>query len=221
MRSRCAVFLHPAEDLHRDQGLDRVVEGPQVRVDLLREVAGKVPQAFSRLHDGPGDDELAACSGRGPASGPGPRRGRSCPVPPGRRRRRARALDGLQVEGLVVGPGIDLPQAVGDDDEIALEDLDLLVLAAARDLWRVRMRSGPGSWPRRTWSSSCCRSRRKVFWIDSSAESRRISLPREKTRTPSSSSRVFRLMSFAPQISGRIVSSLTTTVSGFSIQLPP
>jgi hypothetical protein len=28
------------------------------------------------------------------------------------------------------------------------------------------------------------------------------------------------LMSFAPQISGRIVSSLTTTVSGFSIQLP-
>jgi hypothetical protein len=29
------------------------------------------------------------------------------------------------------------------------------------------------------------------------------------------------LMSLAPQISGRIVSSLTTTVSGFSIQLPP
>ncbi len=31
---------------------------------------------------------------------------------------------------------------------------------------------------------------------------------------------IFRLVSFAPQISGRIVSSLTTTVSGFSIQLP-
>ncbi len=79
-------------------------------MDLLGEIARQEPEALPRLHDGPGDDELPPALAEhllqrlrngevGLARPRGPHAENDL-VP----------LDRLQVDGLVVGAGVDLAQ---------------------------------------------------------------------------------------------------------------
>ena len=114
-------------------------------MDLLRQVPGQEPEALPGLHDRPRDDELSPRLAEHLLQRLGDgevRLARPCRtdaedelVP----------LDGLEVQGLVVGAGIDLAVPVGDDDEVPLEELRFLrSRRSASEPWRERMRSGPG-----------------------------------------------------------------------------
>ena len=141
--------------------VERVVERPQVRVDLVGERAGQEPEPLARLDGRTGQDDAARPPCAAAPARPSPWRGRSCRCRPGRCRtrscsRRSRRRTGLWPCGLRP----DAPAAGGDDD--------LAEQLGRAWRWDRRRACGPSSslrwvsrsWPARTSSRSSSMSRR-------------------------------------------------------------
>ncbi len=70
-----------------DHVVQRVVQGPQVRVDLVAERARQEAEPLPRLDRRPGQDDAVDAAGPAARPRPSPSRGTSCPYPPVRCRR--------------------------------------------------------------------------------------------------------------------------------------
>ena len=191
-----------ADDLDGHEGLHRVVEGPQIGVDLLREVAGQEAEALARLDDGPGEDELALGLGEQLAEGPGHREVGLARPGGADGEDEIVAGQALEVERLRPAPREDLGEAAGTL-EAGVEEVAPGLLVAGRAV------EGPlgrevgvygddevGAWAKvpRPWTRGGARrgdgrARARL----SSSVSRNSSLPRQKMRLPTRRSMMRRL----------------------------